>query len=90
MRMRHPHDALGRRYGAEHVRHVRDRDQPDLAVGQLRLERVHVELAGIGDRRDAQLDARASSRSICQGTMLEWCSISEISTAWPGFSTPRP
>ena len=26
------------------------------------------------------------SRSICHGTMLEWCSISEITTACPGFS----
>ena len=32
-------------------------DQPDLAVRQQRLERRHVELAGIGDRGDAQLDA---------------------------------
>ena len=30
------------------------------------------------------------SRSICQGTMLEWCSMAEISTAWPGLSRWRP
>ncbi len=33
---------------------------------------------------------RLSSRSICQGTILAWCSSSLISTAWPGFITPRP
>ena len=50
-------DAFGRRDGAEHVGHMGDRHQPDLAVCQQRLERRHVEFAGIGDRRDAQLDA---------------------------------
>jgi hypothetical protein len=30
------------------------------------------------------------SRSICHGTMLEWCSISLMITAWPGCNTPRP
>ena len=39
MRVRDPHDALGRRVGAQHVGHVRHRHQADAAVGQQRLER---------------------------------------------------
>jgi hypothetical protein len=35
---------------------VGHRDQPDLAVRELRREVVHVELAGLGHPRDAQLD----------------------------------
>ena len=57
MGMGERHQPLGRRHGAEHVRHVGDGDQPDLAVGELRLDIGHVELAGIGDVGDAQLDA---------------------------------
>ena len=57
MRMRDPDDPFRRHDGAQHVRHVGDRDQPDLAVVQQCLERRHVEFAGVGDRRDAEFDA---------------------------------
>ena len=30
-----------------------------------------------------------SSRSICHGTMFEWCSISEMTTSSPGASRAR-
>jgi hypothetical protein len=31
-----------------------------------------------------------SSRSICHGTMLEWCSISEITISSPACRNVRP
>ena len=51
------HDAVRRRVGAEHVGHMGDCDQPDRTVPQQRLERRHIQLAGVGDRCNAQRDA---------------------------------
>ena len=49
-------DPRRRRHRAQHVGHVRDRDQAHPSVRQQRLERRHVELAGIGHRRHPQFD----------------------------------
>ena len=50
-------DPLRRRVGAEHVRHVGDRNQPDAAIRQQAREALHVEFAAVGDSRNAKLDA---------------------------------
>eukprot|EP01040_Poterioochromonas_malhamensis_P025549 gene25549-31898_t len=45
-------DAFGRRVGAQHVGHVGDGDQADLAVSQHGSVGEHVALAALGDRGD--------------------------------------
>ena len=50
-----------------------DRHEPGRSADQA-LQVVQEQLAAVVHGDDAQLRAR-SSQSICQGTMLEWCSI---------------
>ena len=66
---------------AEHVGDVGDRDELGPLADQ-RLELVDQELASVVDRCDPQPGARPLA-DICQGTMLEWCSISVMSTSSP-------
>ena len=47
------------------------------------LELVETQFAGVGDRHDAQAGRRVSSQSICQGTILEWCSIQVMTISSP-------
>ena len=74
--------------GAEGVRDVGDGDEPR-ARREQPLELL--EHAARRGRRSAPRRRRAprSSHSICQGTMLEWCSSSVISTSSPA-PTLRP
>ena len=76
-------------HGAEHVGHVGDGDQPDAAIGQQRLERRHVQLARVGDRGDAQLDAVRVAQHLPGhdvGVVLHLGDQHRL----PGRSTPRP
>ena len=57
MRVGERDDAFDRRNGAEHVRHMRDGDEADLAIGKLGLKVVHVEFAAVGDAADAKFVA---------------------------------
>jgi hypothetical protein len=61
---------------------VGDGDQPGRGDEQP-LEVGEVEVAGVGDRRRDHR-APASSATICQGTMLEWCSSSVTRISSPG------
>ena len=56
-RMRQSGDARDRSVGAQHVGHVGDRDQAHPPIVQQPRESLHVQLARIGDRCDAQFDA---------------------------------
>ena len=75
-------DLLDRVDRAEHVGDVRHGDQLGPAREQ-GVERVEVELAVVEHRHVGQLGARLGHSS-CQGTMLEWCSISVSTTRSPG------
>ena len=52
MRVSDPNDALRRHDSSEHVGHMGDRDEADLAVRKQGLIGSHVEFADVGDRRD--------------------------------------
>ncbi len=56
MRVGYADDALGRHDGSEHVGHMGDRDEADLAVRKQSLIGSHVEFAEVGDRGDPQFD----------------------------------
>ncbi len=62
--VRERREAFRRSVGAEHVAHVGDRHQPDAAVLQQALVGSHVQLAAIGDRAYAQLNAVAVAQHL--------------------------
>ena len=87
-RVRELHDLLHRHDGAEHVRHVRDRDH----LGARRR-------AASRTRRCRKLPSSSTgahlitapwrSRRKCHGTMLEWCSMIESTISSPGLMRSR-
>ena len=54
MRMGQRHHTFNRRDGTQHIGHMRERDQPHLAIGKLGGQVFHVQFAGIRHTTDAQ------------------------------------
>ena len=86
--VRHVDDLFDRIDGAERVRDVRDGHHAGARIEQL-LVLLQKEFAALVHGNDAQLRA-FSSQSICQGTMLEWCSMAEMMISSPAFTFWRP
>ena len=64
-------------------------DQPRASAEQLARTRRASSSPRVVDRRDHAPCAPVASPSICQGTMLEWCSISVTRISSPGCSVRR-
>ena len=76
--------------GPEHVGDVRDGDDLDVAAGQQGVELVEVAAGPRRRRRPSRTSAPRRSASCCQGTKLEWCSISVTTTRSPGPTLASP
>ena len=85
VRVRDANNTVRRHDGAKHVGHMGDRDEADLAGPQARPRSAAMSSSPRSVTGETLSSIPWESRSICHGTMLEWCSIPEISTAWPRF-----
>ena len=82
-RVRLGHDLRHRIDRAQHIRDRRDRHQARPFVEQC-VERLEDQESVVGDRDETAIVHPVRSASCCQGTMLEWCSISVSRISSPG------